>query len=217
MYMKKLLVSLLVLIALFIVAYAVKTNMAVAPDKVPTPVEQAKMTETYTSQKLGIEFEYPKEWGPIEEVVEKGCMFGNEGKITATDPCEHVSLRATGLPDRTFFLSAYSKLFRLYPNPRGGYWGDLAGTLTDQNFAGNYCRDKATSTCTTLTSKGGLVIAYDKNKNVCTEDDCSTSEVYFVKLPQAFFGAVLSTSELQSVPDASEKLNKLVDSIGFTK
>src|SRR3989344_4569259 len=71
------------------------------PESLPA-LSIPNLDATYTNEKLGIQFEYPTVWGPIEEVIEQTCNLP-----TTEDPCEHVGLVFYGLPTKPVFLASF--------------------------------------------------------------------------------------------------------------
>lgn len=168
----------------------------------------------YRNEKLGLQFEYPSEWGILEESAERGCYQAQE-KITEQDPCEHIDLLFIDLDWPVNLLSTYSILFSQHSVDRGGYWGDAAGGIKDENFVKNYCNDKDKNKCRVYRNTNDVLIVrsiedvgYDEGEAV----------VYYIKSSHpVFFGLVLSSDRFRNVgiTNLEQKLDRLVDSLSF--
>lgn len=168
----------------------------------------------YRNTKLGIQFEYPSEWGVLEESVERGCYEAQE-KITEQDPCQHVDLLFMDLEWPVNLLSAYSVLFSQHGVGRGGYWGDFAGSIKDEDFVKNYCNDKDKNKCRVYKNANGILVARSIEDVGYGEGE---AVLYYIKSSHpVFFGLVLSTDRFQNVgiPNLEEKIDRLVDSLRF--
>lgn len=116
-----------------------------APPSIPDEDETTNW-KTYTNKELGIQFNYPPEWGELVK-QEEPCLVDTGGtREYQGQPCIHVSLSKpadAGL-GRQIFLASQSKMFAKHGPGRGAYFGDTFTIaeqegIDQQEFVEKYC------------------------------------------------------------------------------
>ena len=166
----------------------------------------------YSNETLGIQFEYPSEWGGIDEIAEQVCldMQIDEQK----DPCQHISLKFKDLGDSVLFLSSSSVLYSEDIMGRGGYWGDDAGLIEDENYIKKYCDDKKDD-CKIYQNTNGIWVSKSQEYYVPIDKDIT---IYNIKSNNPiFYGITASSERLENldIENMQEKFDLIIDSLNF--
>ncbi|HWH16362.1 MAG TPA: hypothetical protein VNU25_02150 [Candidatus Paceibacterota bacterium] len=130
---------------------------------------------TFTSDAIGIAFEYSLRNELVEEVLERGeCP---EGAATAADACDHRYLGFTDGDSTLWFLSAESALFAKYPLPREGSREDTLRTwdITEYCTQGLY-----PLSCVESTNANGLRVVEVGYAPACNELESCSDEAFSV-------------------------------------
>ncbi|MEK9132659.1 MAG: hypothetical protein AAB606_03075 [Patescibacteria group bacterium] len=193
-----------------------KSIQIIGPSKYTKP--QSSLV-TYTNKRLGIQFKYPSEWGPINYTP---CHDQTE-PIIEPDNCMYISLGFVDL--NASFLSAHSVLAKQYPPERGGYWGDGAGNIINENFVANYCNARNSAKCKVTKNSHNVLVARSI-EDACTEGGCLKDVVmYYIKAQSPeYLGIIFSTNGLKyqwgelrypPIPDMEKKMDDLIDTLKF--
>lgn len=190
--MKKSIIIIVVLIACgSIVLYLWQVKFQVVPQ---TDLDKNSGLQQFKNDDLKLSFDYPKEWG----------------EISIKNEPDHISLAI----DLDVFLGADNGGDSM---GRGGYWGDEAVLITDQNYVNNFCNGKVD--CQIMTNKSGIIFAREKKLFDSLSDQNQRDSIfYYIFNPKSKFrGIILSDEGLinMNIESIESKIDSLVDSIEF--
>lgn len=191
---------------------------------------------TYRNEKIGIEFDYPKEWGKISESIEEGCFYdpmkivdknqdGYQDRMThlftEDDKCENIYISAENESQSRTLISIKSNLFKKYPNARGPDWGDYAvensdlfchlGKLGKYGFINGECEKFETENGIEVTTK-----AFDVNAGF--SDEKMLMNIFYFKSPNPVYSTVLMSDDSFSRKgdtNGIQKFRKVIESVRF--
>jgi len=159
----------------------------------------------YKNETIGLSFNYPKELGPIRY---------SEGTEGGEEEVAKVTLGFEKIEDYNTFLHTVKK----EPvGDRGGYWGDKAVNIKDQDYINNFCNDK--ENCTIYTTPNDITVAKLTDTTAESEgySDPGVDEYHLFHPDSEYYGIVISTHALMKAGIENEKqiVSDLVDTIKF--
>ena len=146
-----------------------KTKLSATAQKVLSTLKfiQTKDLQTYNNDELKISFNYPNEWG---QLVQK-------------DEPDHIALQV----NNRIFLGTDNGEDSL---GRGGYWGDPANLIVNQEYINNFCNDK--SDCEIKTNQQGITFARNIEKEYSTfGSDPVEAVFYYLFNPKSEYRGVI--------------------------
>lgn len=177
-------------------------------EDIDAKVEYLTNFPEYNNDKIGVTFNYPEEWGDIT-ATESDDGHG-EGVVA------NITIRASAIgADGDHFMYAVAKGNEL---GRGGWWGDNAVNIENQQYIDSYCIDK--ENCTVSTNPNG--IKYAKHTTTVSTEGFSKDniDVYYIYNPNSeFYGITLYSIQLEEagIENAKEKLAELVNTLAFVE
>lgn len=180
---------------------------------IPVPAYTAR---TYTSDAIGISFEYPPSLGePQEAVLERGEC--EPDSLTERDACEHRYIGFANGKDVKWFLSAESKLYTLHPLPREGFYED---TLTAASID-EYCSHGLYPlSCSKSTNSHGLRVVKVGYSPACNGFELCSDEIFFVNFIETknqsypVIAVWYDRSEEGRIPDSA--IDQIIESLTST-
>ena len=154
--------------------------------------------QLYKNNDLKISFSYPKNWGEINKKIES----------------DHVIL-ALAVFNNAVFLGADNGKKALVG--RGGYWGDEAEFIINQNYINDFCNDK--NNCEIKTNQYGITFA--REKRLFSDLGYPTpheSIFYYLFNPKTELkGIIISNERLinNNIESLESKMDSIIDSIEF--
>ena len=183
-----------------------ETEVSEYEDGIDAKVEYLTNFPEYKNDKIDVTFNYPKEWGDIT-ATESDDGHG-EGVVANT----MINASAVNAGNGNFMYAVAKE-----PNSdRGGFWGDDAVQIKDQQYIDTYCIDK--ENCTVSTNPNG--VKYAKHTTTVDSEGFTKEnvDVYYIHNPSSdFHGIMLYSAWLEEagVENAKEELAELVNTLAF--
>lgn len=156
---------------------------------------QSAEWQLYKDNDLKISLSYPKDWGEINKKIES----------------DHVILAVF---NNDVFLGADNGKKSL---GRGGYWGDAAEFIINQDYVNNFCNDK--NNCEIKTNQYGITFAREKRLFSDLGDPTPRESIfYYLFNPKTEFkGTIISNERLidNNIESLESKMDSIIDSIEF--
>ena len=143
-----------------------KCEFPACPKNTPTPTSSPTDTltwKTYTNQEIGISFDYPSNWEPINKSEELCLPSGGSSRIVNNNPCVGIYLSNSLVPYKWSFLSTQSKIFPKFIPGRGISWMDefsmsnKLNNVSPEEFVNSLCKINNQYFCIKETNKNGVV------------------------------------------------------------
>jgi|CXWK01.1.fsa_nt_gi hypothetical protein len=182
---------------------------------------------TYTNVEMGIEFDYPAEWGILKGEFEDECRFHYDSSRvnTYTVPPSCSSLSVGSVDKKVAWIDWWRTSPFLYsnPQPRDGDGSPIhTFGFKNQGDIDNYCtgarggslptfkNDPRTISCDVYTNKNGIKVARHSRSSVPNVDgDLGPGIFYYIYTGNLYFPAI----SFNVKPIYQEQMNKVVDSL----
>ena len=183
--------------------------------------------KTYRNEEIGIEFQYPAEWGALH-IEEELCTFDNKSfREYQGKPCVHIYISVSSIGRGRILLASQSESFVIYTPGRGAYFGDsftLArkfGTAEAEEFVRTYCTTKRTEKCEFKTNLNGILYVKSLEEVPLMDypDQPPKALYYFIyQSHHEFSGIVLSNERFRGTSfqlNSEDEFDKILSTFKF--
>lgn len=232
---KTLLISSLVIIFLVVILpylafnlilnYAKPSNKAPAANISDTKTNSADIDwKTYTNKEIGIVFDYPSTWDPIEKDEELCTTIDGFSRVVNNKTC--VGIYLLNSLKSGYFFTAQSKIFPDYMPGRGGSWSDYYSLSYQYNkispkvFIDSLCSKSKFYSCELKNNNYSFTYVKVLDDEQIIQSTRKANYYYVLSENDTFPILIFSNQSLldsMSLKDAETILDKMVSSLRVTE